>query len=139
MLDHWAQPFRKKDELIEFHYLNNAVMNFGPVVIDKAVLTLKVAGAHRLDADGIRIISNILPEAQRYSLSKLASGYLFHFPNRNLNCCQHIIKIVNNPYFKDSIIFRKSAATSEAPPTSPPSTSGLLNSSLALPALTLPP
>jgi len=139
MLDHWTKPFCKKNELVEFHYLNNAVMDLCPVVIDKAVLTLQVAGAHRLDADGIRIISNILPEAQRNPLSELAPGYLLHFPNRNFNCFQHIIKIINNPYFKDSIIFRKSAATSEAPPTSPPSTSGLLNSSLALPAFTLPP
>src|SRR5712692_4117166 len=52
----------------------------------------------------------------------------------------HVLSLENDIYLRAAAqIAMKSSATSDAPPISPPSTSGIANSSLALPGLTLPP
>jgi hypothetical protein len=97
MADHGLHSFRKKHELIKFHDFDDAIVNIGMIIVDKAMLAFQVACAHRLEHDIIRIVGKIFLNAQLYALAQRVPGDLPYFPVCNIYCFKHRIKIHSIP------------------------------------------
>ncbi len=84
--------------------------------------------------NGLRIVKRInIPSVdQGFQVKEAEHGLVFSLK-------YDIIGALDNFYFNALMMAVKSPATSEAPPTRPPSKSGQANNSAALPAFTLPP
>lgn len=82
-----------------------------------------------------------LQETQQYLVLSLQDNMIRGGDNLQFTGQSEMVNAITTPenHLRALIIAIKSPATSDAPPTSPPSTSGQANNSAALPAFTLPP